>query len=312
MACTFEVWIADGTAAEAGDAANAAFVEAERIEQELSRFVVHSDVSRFNRVAPGEPLRIGIEAFECLDLALRINRETHGAFDATVTGRPDPAARSREAWHRGGRAGAASVDGDGSTTGNDPAPTKSPGLRDPAVFGPPAYRLDSPAHTITKLRPGVTADLGGIGKGYALDRMAGLLAAWGVSRGLVHAGGSTVRLIGSADAPAPWSLALRHPADPEATLGRVRLKSGALSGSGRRIHGGHIIDPRTGRAAESALAAWAGAPSAARADALSTAMMVMSPEAVEAHCRDHPEVTAALALPPWDRPKLVSLGIAVG
>jgi len=84
MATTFEVVIAGETAEYARQAAAAAFGEISRVEQVLSRFLEHSDVSRINRLAPGESTRIGVEAFECLELAATIHADTAGAFDATV------------------------------------------------------------------------------------------------------------------------------------------------------------------------------------------------------------------------------------
>ncbi len=120
MACTFEVWIQG----QDRHAAEAAFDEADRIEQELSRFVEQSDVSMLNRCRSGETIRVGIEAFDCLKLALRVQHETHGAFDVT-----------------------SSADSLGGS-----AATGSP---------PPVIRLDEKDHTVTVLRDDVRIDLGG-------------------------------------------------------------------------------------------------------------------------------------------------------
>ena len=268
MACTFEVWI-DG---QDRHAAEAAFDEADRIEQELSRFVEHSDVSLLNRCRSGETIRVGIEAFDCLKLALRVQHETHGAFDVTCSA--DSAIAS--------------------------ATTRCP---------PPAIRLDEKDHTVTVLRDDVRIDLGGIGKGYALDKMTEILSGWGVARGLVHAGQSTVLAIAAPEDDPAWSVSLRHPAESDACLGRVYLDRSALSGSGRSIHGGHIVDPRTGQPADGPIAAWALAPSAAEADALSTALMVMTSPEVEGYFENHPEIAGLLAMPPAEKPRLLDFGI---
>ena len=286
MACTFEVWIPG----QDQPAARAAFDEADRIEQEISRFVEHSDVSRLNRCRSGETVRVGIEAFECLKLALRIRHETWGAFDVTCSA---DSAR-------------------GSTVTGRP---------------PPAIRLDEEDHTVTVLRDGVRIDLGGIGKGYALDKMAEILSEWGVVRGLVHAGQSTVLAIGRRGDDPAWTISLRNPVgsnrcranSDETELqvchcsvssgGRVDLGRRALSGSGRLIQGEHIIDPRTGQPAAGPTAAWALAPSAAEADALSTALMVMTTSEVEAYFANHPNVAGLLAMPPADTPRLLDFGI---
>ena len=138
---------------------------------------------------------------------------------------------------------------------------------------------------------GVQVDLGGIGKGYAVDQMVAILRDWSISAALVHCGRSTVFALGSPPGTAGWSLAIRDPVKHDETLGTVQLSDVALSGSGRKLHGDHIIDPRRTRPVDDKLGAWALAPSAALSDALATAFMVMSPNEVEEYCRRHAEVS---------------------
>jgi len=126
-------------------------------------------------------------------------------------------------------------------------------------------------------------DLGGIGKGYALDRAAILLADWGIGCALIHGGTSTALAVGGAEWPVATGFTSTQP---------FRLSVGALSGSGTEVKGGHIIDPRTGLPVRGRRAAWAYHPLAAEADALSTAFMVMEPEAVEEYCNRHSQVWA--------------------
>ena len=76
------------------------------------------------------------------------------------------------------------------------------------------------------------------------------------------------------------------------------LKDRALSGSGTEVKGTHIFNPRTGKPAEGHLAAWVSHPSAAVADALSTAFMVMNTEEVRTYCRGHPDVWALVVIDP--------------
>ena len=274
MACSFGVWVDGMDRPQARQAARAAFDEADRIEQELSRFVQHSDVSRLSRCRSGETVRVGIEAYDCLKLALRVQRESDGAFDVTCS----------------------------ADTATGSPPTGRP---------PPTIRLDEGEHTATVLRDGVRIDLGGIGKGYALDKMAEILCEWGVARGLLHAGQSTVLAIAAPDDDPAWSVSLRDPGGSGARLGRVHLGRSALSGSGRLIHGEHIIDPRTGRPTEGPIASWALAPSAAEADALSTALMVMTTAEVEGYFRSHSGVAGLLAMPPADVPCLLDFGMGL-
>jgi thiamine biosynthesis lipoprotein len=253
MACVWGVGIVGADAKQAEQAARAGFAEIERLEGELSRFVATSDVARINALRAGQAVRVGVDVFDCLELALRVSRETAGAFDVTAA------------------SGAAAA----------------PGAR---------IELDRAALTVRMPADGTVVDLGGIGKGYALDQAAALLRDWGVGAALLHCGQSTVYALGSPAGQPGWTVGVRDPRQPAAVLGQVRLRGAALSGSGRRLHGAHIVDPRTGNPATGADGAWALAPSAALADALSTAFMVLSAAEVSQYCARHAQV-AGLVLP---------------
>jgi thiamine biosynthesis lipoprotein len=166
----------------------------------------------------------------------------------------------------------------------------------------------------------VDLDLGAIGKGYALDKALVILADWSIENALIHAGTSTAVAIGSA----PQISGTHHFIDQEqnkrsnfgkisdvspklgwpvgvgggwpcqALPSEILLSGRALSGSGTEVKGPHIIDPRTGGPAKGHVAAWASHLSAAVADALSTAFMVMDTEEVEDYCRLHPDVWALI------------------
>lgn len=272
MACTFELIIVGDEAEYFDLTARAAFEELDRIEQELSRFVSHSDVARINRAPCGEAVKVGPEAFECLTLAAEVHEGTGGAFDVTVGGPTD-------------------------------------GVR---PYGMKLLSLDPSAHTVTCGADGLTVDLGGVGKGYAVDRIVEQLRAWSITSALVQSGQSTVRAIGTDAAGGAWTVQLRRPGDAEGTIGTVEIGEDALSGSGRFHHGSHIVDPRTGRPAEGALGAWAKTPSAALADALSTAFMVMDAAQVQEYCRAHKYVSAMMALPEGEELNLVRYGAGLG
>jgi thiamine biosynthesis lipoprotein len=115
-------------------------------------------------------------------------------------------------------------------------------------------------------------DLGAIGKGFALDRMAALLREWSVEKFLLVAGGSSI-LAGDAPVGTPgWSCGLGDDHSPQ----RYFLQNSSLSGSGLAVQGKHIFDPRTGKPASRENRAWALCDSAAESDALSTASMVLT------------------------------------
>jgi len=154
----------------------------------------------------------------------------------------------------------------------------------------------------------VRVDLGGIGKGYAVDQVLGVLRDWSIASGLIHSGQSSVLAFGRPPRDESWSIALRDPLDHGKEFGHVNLSNASLSGSGRKLHGDHIVDPRTGRAVTDKLGAWALTPSAALSDALATAFMVMSAQEVEAYCREQTEVSAVLGLQAAQGPRLIGFG----
>jgi thiamine biosynthesis lipoprotein len=136
-------------------------------------------------------------------------------------------------------------------------------------------------------------DFGAIGKGYALDRMAAVLAEWDLPAALLSGGESTVLALDPPPGADGWTVGIRDPWRqsrgrlwrPDETLGSVVLRRCAFSGSGTAENGPHILDPATGRPVTGRPAAWAAAPGAAEADALSTAFMVMRLTDVVKLCR---------------------------
>jgi thiamine biosynthesis lipoprotein len=175
---------------------------------------------------------------------------------------------------------------------------------------PPAHTphlvCDAAQLAVTTTHPGVTLDLGGLGKGYALDRACDLLAEWQVPAARLDAGQSTVRSLGPSPDDHAWQVAIRDPAQTDRALGNVRLNGRALSGSGQVLHDHHIRDPRNNTAAERWSATWALAPSAAEADALSTALMLLTSQEATQLCRAAP-ARSAILLSPHGAPQSIAL-----
>lgn len=278
MGTVFEIFIAGKTSAYAGQAARAGFEEIDRLERLFSRFDESSEIRRIGRLAPGEALPVSIEVTDCLDIAERVRLATGGAFDANVrsliewvmeTGGDPPSVRLQDRPFRLLR-----TEG-GFAVERAAAPNKGPG---------------------SPVQPDIRLDLGGIGKGYSLDRIREVLADWSVSDALLQAGTSTALGIGSAPGRsgerAGWPVGVATAWKTAGHSGEVVLRDRAVSGSGFDVKGGHILDPRTGRIASGHAAAWAGHKEAAAADALSTAFMVMDDREVERFCRDHRNVWA--------------------
>ena len=154
--------------------------------------------------------------------------------------------------------------------------------------------------------PGLEFNLGAVGKGYALDRAAELLRTrWGVRAALLHGGSSSVYAIGHPPGdPRGWPIGLRHPDDPSRSLGTVRFRDRGLGTSaatfqffeynGRKL--GHLLDPRTGWPAEGTSSASVVAPTAAEADAMSTALFVLGRAGAERFARTRPHLGGVLLI----------------
>ena len=160
--------------------------------------------------------------------------------------------------------------------------------------GSPRFALDEAEHTVRVLADGVCLDLGGIGKGFALDRMAALLREWEIASVLLCASTSTLLALDPPPGEEGWAVEFGSDEAPQ----RLHLANGAFGASGIAVKGSHIIDPRTGRPAEGRFRAWAAAPTGAVADALSTAFMVMGEDEIRAYVSYHPEARAYVLASP--------------
>lgn len=279
MATVFEVVIVHKDARYAQQAGWAAFDELDKLEQQLSRFVENSDISRINNLTADQPLQIGLATFECLQLCASLYDRTNGAFDITIGSLMD-------CWLSEPRLSEGR--GEDKTIRT---PSKEQLKQACRHTGLHLIKLDETEHTVQLLTSPVQIDLGGIGKGYAIDQMAKLLADWSINTALIHSGCSSVLALGRPKSTKGWHLTLSNPSNRKRTLAHLCLQDRAISGSGLQ-KGRHIIDPRTAQPAEGKRAAWACAPTAATTDALSTAFMVMSPDQIKKYCLSHPDTLA--------------------
>lgn len=242
----------------------------------MSFFDPASELSRFNRHGAGAPLALSRDTFQVLELARRVSLSTAGAFDVTVGPLVD-------AWGFGPR-----------------AIQRIPHEEERRALAPRVgferLGFDERNRTVTKARPDVHADLGGIAKGFGVDQAARALDALGIGHYLVEAGGE-VRARGLNAEAVPWRIGIEQPdAGPRSARLVVPLRdlSMATSGDyriyferdGRRYC--HEIDPDTGLAIQNGLASvTVVARECAFADAMATALMVMGPRAGYAHCVEH-------------------------
>lgn len=272
MATVYEVIIQHDDALYAEQAAAAAFGELDRLERELSRFLESSDIAKINVLPPGKELKLGLDGFECLRECLELREITGGAFDISI-------GPLLKIWTNPDKTPRNATDGEIAEALNRLAGGK--------------IHMNEARRTVT-LDATVSLDLGGYGKGYALDRMAAILDEWEVPRALVHGGGSTVYAMDAPDGETGWPVAVGNPFRRNEPPPIVRLRRSALSGSGVR-KGWHILDPRTGRPAAEAKAAWSSAPTAAVSDALSTAFMVLRRGEIPGLLAGRPELGARMA-----------------
>jgi len=292
MACVFEVCLNAGQYPQGTEQTLEALDLVNALEERLSFFRPDSELSRVNRQAAFAPVQVEPDLFALLELALRLSVETGGAADITAT-------PLWEAWGFARRAGA--------------VPTEAQIAEALELVGSRLVHLDAENRTVRFATPGVSLNLGSMGKGYALDRCAEKLQAAGIEHFLMHGGASSVLARGhrgvhrgEASTPGPgWTIGLPHPLRRGRRLGEIRLDDRALGTSGAQAQSfwhegrryGHILDPRTGRPAQNVLSATVVAPSAVLADALSTAFYVMEPDAALDYCRARPELGVVLLCP---------------
>jgi thiamine biosynthesis lipoprotein len=175
--------------------------------------------------------------------------------------------------------------------------------------GLPSLELDPDESLVLVTTTGVRLDLGGIGKGYAVDLMGEVLEEWGLSAALVHGGFSSVLALDAPPGHDGWPLTLSDPGDPSRKLARLSIRQTALGASGVR-KSDHILDPCTRKPVRTRLGAWASVPrprdsvtalvagsqpraaAGAVTDALATAFMLLSDGYIEQLCDDSPGLEA--------------------
>lgn len=251
----------DGDRADAD--LDAAFQDIVSVDRAMSLYRPDSELSLLNVRAGSGPIEVSESLFDVLSTAEEFARASNGAFDVTV----QPLV---ELWgfYRFEHAAIPPVADIEQARGG---------------VGHGRVVLDRAAKTVT-LAPNTRVDLGGIAKGYAVDRAIATLAARGVPAALVDLGGN-IGVLGVRPGGGPWSIGIQHPRERR-LLGRVTFSAGATATSGdydrffevdgRRFS--HIIDPRTGWPVEGVAAATVVAPTAMAADALSTALFVLGPD----------------------------------
>jgi len=255
-----QLWSEEPAAAQA--LLEAAMAEFDRIEALMSTYIDSSEMSRVNQHAFEAPQKVSPELFALLQDAMQMSALTDGAFDITF----DSVGELYD-FRSGVKPTAADI-----ADQLDKIDYKLVELNE--VTGSVSFAVS-----------GVRINLGGIAKGYAVERVTEMLAEAGIKHALATAGGDT-RLLGDRHG-APWIVGIRDPNDEDAVFTRLALQSEAISTSGdyerffiedgKRYH--HILRPADGTPVEGVRSVSVIGPDATMTDGLSTSIFVMGPEA---------------------------------
>src|SRR5579872_7030854 len=248
MGSTYSVELYGTDRVEMEAAADAALDEARRLDDLLSNYKPQSEWSQVNQHAAEKPMRISPELFQLLSACLGYSRESEGAFDISV-------GPLMKVW--------------GFYKGTGHLPHRAEVAAAMTKVGYRHIQLDAASHSVRFDRPGVEIDPGGIGKGYAVDRMVDVLRQNGIATALVAGSGSSIYGLGAPpDQPQGWPVEIKDPWDQHKTVAQVFLKNMSMSTSGSyekffRAEGkiyAHIMDPRTGYPAQGSVAVSVIAP----------------------------------------------------
>ena len=295
MGTEAEVTLYADSEARALELFEAAFAEMGRVEEALSTYRPTSELSRINREAGDHAVTTDPEVFGLLREALSFSARVDGAFDITV----GPLVR---AW--------------GFFRGQGRRPTEEEMAGALRRSGWEKVSLDAGARSVRFLVSGMELDLGGMGKGWALDRARGILRDLGVEAALLSLGRSSYLALGAPPGTDGWLITLPDADAPERILSRVHLRDRALSTSGSRekyfeLDGrpyGHIIDPRSGMPATGGLIQVSVmGKTAVGSDMLSTALFVLGPEEARAFLEGEPGVNALLVVEGAEGSSLIPL-----
>jgi FAD:protein FMN transferase len=259
---TLTAWTSDEPAAKA--AFDEVFAEFVRLEQLMSTWIGASDVSRINRDAGVCPVTVSVEVREVLKTAREMSEWTNGKFDVTF----------------GALSGLWKFDHDQDNVVPDMREVR----RRLPLIDYRAIQVDDDAGTVYLARKGMSIHLGGIGKGYAVDRGAAIFRARGLRDFMIQSGGD-IYVAGMKDGK-PWRLGIQDPRGPaNRSFAELDLSDGTFSTSGdyerafiangRRYH--HILDPATGEPARDTRSVTIVSTRAVLADGLSTGVFILGP-----------------------------------
>ena len=288
MACVYAIEAYGPDPATLPRSVEDAFDEVDRIDRLMSHYRSDSPLSRINRDAARGPVAVDAELFDFIADAMRYNRESDGAFDITV-------GPLMKAW--------------GFFRGEGRMPSDPELASARRHVGAGHVVLNAANKTIAFDEPGVELDLGGIAKGYAVDRAVRVLKDRNVSAALVSSGGSTIYALGAPPGRPAWDVTIQDPTDSRKSALTVTVTDRAVSIAGTSekffesggVKYSHIMDPRTGRPVQGVLSVAVIAGTGTAGDALDDALFVMGVEKSRAFLQKFPGTQAILFLPDGTR-----------
>jgi len=239
----------------------------ETMDLELSRTKEGGDVYAVNQAAGKEAVVVSDNTFEVVKQSLKYAEEMNGLFDPTIGPLVD-------LWNIG--------------SGGEQVPPQADIDKAKALINYKDVIIDETAKTVKLAKEGMILDLGGIGKGYAADRIADYLKEQGLDSAMINLGGSSIIAMGTKPGGAQWNIGLQDPDQSRGTqLGTIKVSDEVIDASGVyerffiqdevRYH--HILDPRTGFPSQNGLKSLTiMSPNATDADALSTGVFLMGLE----------------------------------
>jgi len=277
------VTIVTDDSAAAWPHARVALAELHRVDSLMSNWTATSEVARLNREAGSGETPVHPEVGTVLESALRLWRESGGAYDITV----EPLVR---AW--------------GFLGGPRRVPADEEIRAALVHVGAQRVHYRPETHMLRFDDPGTKIDLGGIAKGYAVDVAAESLEAHGVHDALIDLSGNMFALGNPAGAPG-WRIGIRDPRDRIPYLARLAITREGISTSGQyeqfvALDGktyGHIMDPRTGRPVQGLIAVTVVSPSAMECDGWDTPLFVLGLEEARRRAQALPDLDAILIQP---------------
>ncbi len=247
------------------EAARAAFAEMKRLELLLSTWHADSDISKVNAVAGEAAVSVAPETFEVLEAAVRFGKSTEGKFDVTF----------------GALSGLWKFDHDQ----DDRIPKQADVDRQKRLVDYRKIILSSKDRRVKLAKKGMKLHLGGIGKGYAVDKAVALLRGLGLENFMVQFGGDMY--VAGRRGDRPWRVGIRDPrGPPDDYFARAEVTDASFSTSGDyersfvadgvRYH--HVLDPATGRPAMATRSVTVMAPDALTAEGISKGVFILGPE----------------------------------